>query len=633
MTTSTHRFHQIPSSKPTYSEAMNNKEEESTRGNAFVIVFFVLVRGFDRIDTTLTVLPHQRSACSWKKLGETCLIQVRITSFKPFPRGWNLHMISPDEEVSSFDATSGNSRGLQDLMAASVPLDLDGLSRKDALEKISGQIACLNDPIQIRSLKTRRNTLVPVGSLSPQLLRKVFMHCCELNESGKYTNLRENMYEWEPEDTDIPLDTRVVVSWVSRRWRNLALTHGPLWSLILSNGDTFNWDYARACMDRCKSLQIDARCPSTDLLKFCVSNISKISLLKLVGEFEGFVLPKYAPLLETLSLGCYTPTSILRRITSRRCPRLRFLELDSSDLVDWKVFPRLALTITKICIKYPDPKITAQGFTDLLESLTVLTDCEIWHTLKKVVDGRLPSRCVSLPLLQKFAMGEALAPSIQVLRYISAPTASFDVCVPVKRDQEIKDLFRTLRGSQGHVWNSIRHLRDGTMLDISISTSSSSPAHTFSVLEWEPAIFWPTSFAYEYLDLKNLESLWTNSATINILAQLSTPSQLHTITLNGWKPLRAFIAFVGSSTHLQHSKLPFPALRELRLAGFSSCEWLKDLYRILATRQRWGIGMRKLLFIECEGLEVEAVVHFIEVVEEVEVSNQSVRDFFDNFFG
>ncbi|TFK64348.1 hypothetical protein BDN72DRAFT_846696 [Pluteus cervinus] len=503
--------------------------------------------------------------------------------------------------------------------------NISGLSREDAYSQISAEILRLKD--QIRSLYSLQNSLAPVSCLPNELLSNIFMHSCDLEESGEFTNFRPERRHDDDEDEDgkASLNTRLTVSWVSRHWRHVALGHKPLWNLVFGTVDTPDPDYARVCTERCQSLYIDAYSPTPSAFQFYMSHISQISYLKLKGPFQvsvDFSWPQAAPLLRSLSLRSRTPASISDGITHATCPQLRSLKLNQHP-VDWDFPFRVASTITDLSISWPDSQITTTRFVHLLEAMQLLTKCEISLCLEYVPDDpSSPLRHIYLPQLREMIIYESTAAITQLLSKISAPAASLHLTLAQHdgntSNSDVQRLFHTLRETQGHVWNPVHHLQH--RFDLTIFGSSLSPKHAIScafLIEFPDELL----LACRHLDLDNLESLWTKSACIEDMVKLSSLPRLSRIAFETLRPLKTFIIFMRSSTTNRHSTLLFPELRELILFNLDSGDMLEELYSILTARKISGVGLQRLEFVECESVGLGNVFRFKKVVDQVEISD------------
>ncbi|TFK67149.1 hypothetical protein BDN72DRAFT_114451 [Pluteus cervinus] len=493
---------------------------------------------------------------------------------------------------------------------------ISGLSKEDAYTRISTEISRLKD--QIRSLYSLQNSLAPVSYLPNELLSKVFMHCCDLNESGGFTDLRP--IEEEAEGDDPPLDTRLVVSWVSRHWRNVALGYKPLWNLVYVSKMGPHLDYVHVCVDRCQNLYIDALRPTPDLFQFYTSNIAKICYLKLkepsrvIGDITW---PHAAPLLQSLTLrGRTTSPRILETLlTSGMFPKLHSLELYTYDF-HWNLLSHVVTTITNLTITWPAFKVMVVEFIHLLESLPLLKRCSFIGCLDPQVNDSSQSR-VSLPRLRDVTICDSTSPVIKLLPYICAPTASLHIIpIHLRNGPDIGTLLRTLRMTQGHVWDSICHIRDADKL--SLCGSTFSPEHSMYCLQ-QPSTSTNFLLACQNLNLDNLQSLRTKTGSVEVMVKMSQLTKLHTIALESLHSLKAFVAFIAAPSYHPHSTSPFPALRELMLIGLDSGEMLDELYGVLTTRKVWGIGLQKLDFLECKGIEIEEISRLERLVDHVAI--------------
>ncbi|TFK64341.1 hypothetical protein BDN72DRAFT_846688 [Pluteus cervinus] len=497
---------------------------------------------------------------------------------------------------------------------------ISGLSREDAYSKISTEILRLED--QIRSLQSLRNSLAPVARLPIEILSKVFMDCCDLQESGKFTDFRpEDDEEEEEAEGEACLNTRLIVSWVSRQWRSVALGHKPLWNLVFGAMARPRLGYARACIERCQRLYIDTRSPSPDSFQFYASHISQIVYFKLQGPIqiaEDFPWEKAAPLLRSLTLRARTPARILDDIASRMCPQLCSIKVEKYSS-NWKFFPCVASTIADLAITSPISRFTPVEFINLLESLPLLTTITILDGLKEEPGDRSSSlRCVYLPQLKNFGIRDSPTVIIKLLKSISAPAAYFGL-IPWNADRvsetDAEALLHTLRVTQEHVWGSIRHLRDGYWL--TAVSASLSPKHAVSCLNSPNNLL----LACQTLNLDHLESLWVKSGSSKAMTELSRLTQVRTLWLETPRALKAFVTFMTASIDDQHTATLFPALRELILVELDSGKLLGGLYDILTLRKVWGLGLQKLEFVECESVALGDVFRFKNVVDHVEVND------------
>ncbi|TFK58796.1 hypothetical protein BDN72DRAFT_679488 [Pluteus cervinus] len=216
---------------------------------------------------------------------------------------------------------------------------------------------------------------------------------------------------------------------------------------------------------------------------------------------------------------------------------------------------------------------------------------------------------------------DAPACIIQLLRGISAINASIDIISDRNNSaQEGINLLTTLQVTQGHVWDSIRHIQlRGQLI---VYNSSLSPKHT---IRSEPRSLSVLS-ACQHLNLDSLQSLWTGSVSMDLMALLSPLTQFHTLTLQLSRCFQGFVVFMQRDDLSKQGTVSFPALRELRLVELDSGEGLGGLYDVLAARNVWGCGLKRLEFVECDGVGIGDVVRLRKVVDNVVLSDKSIAD-------
>ncbi|TFK61452.1 hypothetical protein BDN72DRAFT_904100 [Pluteus cervinus] len=515
-------------------------------------------------------------------------------------------------------------------------LNLSGLSKEDAYNKIESEIIRLKD--QIRSLLSVRNSLSPVSSLPNELLAKVFMHSCDFNESGTFSNLRpdEGDQSNDAEDGAQP-EMRLVVSRVSHRWRGVALAHRPLWNLVVNLRESVNLDYVRFCGARCQNLLVDLSGPSHSLLDTCVSTIAQITQFKIAISFDavvpsalsgGHIWSQPAPLLETLDL-----SSIC--IGSNDAQGVHYPKLQSLILYDcdfrWKFVTSLASTLSKLDICSPRRTITIPTCLNLLSSLSFLSECALHHCLKDNEDSApatpRPNR-FCMQQLTKLTLNDSTPLIIQFLRAIGIPRASLQLFFQQTEsfERDAVELVRVLQESHDYVWGSVRYLQIHDSLVV--SSSAGPPCHDIITVGCHSHLL--LLHIYQWLDLSSLKSLWTTHLTVDVLKVLSHLTRLHRVVLASPNALEKFVTFMRTEAHDDASTLLFPALQELVLAHFesSASEWLGGLRDILASRRIWGFGLQKLVLFKCSAVGIEEVARLRQVVDDLEFGRQRLECFF-----
>ncbi|TFK64334.1 hypothetical protein BDN72DRAFT_274192 [Pluteus cervinus] len=514
---------------------------------------------------------------------------------------------------------------------ASPAFNISGLSKEDAYNKIESEVLRLKD--QIRSLLSIRNSLSPVSNLPNELLAKVFMHCCDFDDSGRFSNLRP--VDADESDGAQP-EMRLVVSWVSRHWRNVAIGHRPLWNLVvnLKLEESQNLDYVRSCVARCQHLLFDLERPNPDLLDACVSNISQITLLKLdpsphlstlstIGNGEIWSQP--APLLQTLWLEwTHIPFSDPHNVVYY--PKLQSLTLFDCNF-RWKFVASLASTLTRMDIRDPEHSwITIPDCVDLLVSLSLLSECILYSCLRGSAAMPRSSRA-RLPQLTKLTLADETPNILLILQAIDIPRASVQLILDKTEsiDQDVAQVFGALRESHEHMWGSIRYLQQRNSLII--ANSSPSLTHTITVSQSNSDILQLS--VYQELDFSTLESLWMQFPSAEILQGFSHLKRLRRVVLESSSALENFVTYMCTGTFDNESVILFPALQELVLAGIETgnSEWLQGLFDILASRKIWGFGLPKLVLCQCDTVGIGDLARLEQVVDHVEFRHKTLRGF------
>ncbi|TFK69611.1 hypothetical protein BDN72DRAFT_594490 [Pluteus cervinus] len=498
-------------------------------------------------------------------------------------------------------------------------LNLTGLSKEDAYHKIESEIIRLKD--RIRSLLSVRNSLSAVSSLPNEILSKVFMHCCDFNELGTYSSIRSP--NGAHDDRAQP-EMRLVVSWVSRHWRSVALGHRPLWNQVVNLGRTINLDYVHSCAARCQHICVDLEGPTKSLLNTCGSNLSKTTYLKLNFSSTKMTLQRIwsspAPLLRTLSLHTLNvrcdDTSVLAY------PKLQSLALVECDF-RWNFVNSLASTISKLEITDPKSTLTTPAYLRLLESLPRLSDCTLQYCISDSEDPAPAAshlNSVHLPHLTKMTLAESTDHLIQILRAVDIPHATLKVSLNEANstiNQHGADFFCALLESQKHVWGSIHYLQVRTWFTV----ANSKAKHDV----YAPSIHLLQPLACRKLDFSALESLWTQTLSVEDLEVFSCLPQLHRVVLESSHTLETFVSFMCTEAHDGDSPVLFPALQELVLAYLDSQDWLEELRDILASRKIWGYGLQKLVLFRCDTVGIGELAQLKQVVD-VEFCRTSLED-------
>ncbi|TFK59271.1 hypothetical protein BDN72DRAFT_906014, partial [Pluteus cervinus] len=482
-------------------------------------------------------------------------------------------------------------------------LSLSGLSKADACSKIESEILRLKG--QIRTLLSARNSLSPVASLPNELLAKVFMHCCDFDESRSFSNLRTDDEDSnENHDEGAQPDMRLVVSWVSHHWRDVALGHRQLWNLVVNLRESINLDYVRSCGARCQNLLVDLASPSNHLLDACLSSISQLAHLKLnllsdavipSAISEGQIWSQPALVLRTLNLDSIHILSD----NAKDYPKLQHLHLSECNF-HWKFITSLASTLSKLEVYSPQRTLTIPACLALLSSLSLLSDCAFYYCFKDN-EGTAPTRPrpnhLRLQNLTKLILADSMPHIIQLLQAIEIPRASLQSFVQKDKflGKDYVELLCTLQKSHEHMWGSVRYLQvhDSFL----VSNYEESLCHDIIVPNFHLLLL-P---ACQKLDLTALESLWTHHLPIDVVEVFGHLTWLRRVVLGSSNALEDFVTFMCTKIHDNEYTPLFPALQELVLVhlDISAAEWLGSLHDILALRKIWGFGLQKLVLFEC----------------------------------
>ncbi|TFK61449.1 hypothetical protein BDN72DRAFT_883163 [Pluteus cervinus] len=518
------------------------------------------------------------------------------------------------------------------MVADTLPtFNLSGLSKEDAYNKVEFEIQRLKD--QIRSLLSIRNSLSPVSSLPNELLSKIFMHSCDFNESGTYSDIRSGCDDGD--DWAQP-EMRLVVSWVSRHWRSVALGHRPLWNLVVNLQKSLKLDYVRSCGARCQHLLVDLKGPNNSLLDACLSNISQTAHLKIFlpssaaipsAISSGHIWAQPAPLFRTLDLDSIRIRSDDAKGASY--PKLHSLILSGCNF-RWKFVMALSSTISKLDIYQPQRTITIPTCLDLLSSFSLLSECAFYSCLKDN-EGSVPARSrrnrACLQQLTKLTLNESTHHIIQLLRALEIPRTSLELFLEETEsfDTDAMELFGALQESQGHVWGAVHYLQ--LQYSFAVANPGSPLRHQLFVSGCNPDLLLLP--ACKNLDLSALESLWTRFLSAEVLEIASHLTRLQRVVLESSDALEKFVTFLCTEAHDSASTLLFPALQELVLAHVDSEaeEWLEQLYDILASRKIWGFGLPRLVLFQCNAVGIEKVARLKQVVDDVDFCRKSL-DFF-----
>jgi hypothetical protein len=241
----------------------------------------------------------------------------------------------------------------------------------------------------VRSLLTRRNALVPVSLLPPEILSRVF----HLLKEAVPRSHGGRKLGW------------IRVTHVCRHWRQVALNDSSLWARIWGTPTSAKW--ISEMLTRAKNAPLDIELDdlitsSAEALLMIPPHLShtrQLRLHNLSGLSSDNVREIYsrdAPALEHFELTAptYSPISFPdlggNLLFKGHAPRLRTLSL-SRVVIPWSFIPRGQLT--RLEIVCPDEDGDCPG--DLNQLIDLLVNCPALEILR--LDSCLPSQLTGLP--------------------------------------------------------------------------------------------------------------------------------------------------------------------------------------------------------------------------------------------
>lgn len=267
--------------------------------------------------------------------------------------------------------------------------------------------------LSVLAIKAHRNTLAPIARLPPELLSEIFVWLVskfEIRDFGDKGWARPSYHRW------------LIVTFVCRRWREIALRTPRMWNKIILHGKferitTFLQRSAQAPLEVYQPLDVDVQHQHVpkQVLELVMESLVRIERLDIrlkktlhnLAVARGFC----APILQDL------------RIISD----LRGMEPTDFPHFSSAYWPRLR----KIACEY--------GSTALLNSVLrpTLTDLSLVHPTSKLPTGSLVVLIQGLPLLERLIITCAISqPSLPVNRLHSVGR---QIALPHLRHLALKD--------------------------------------------------------------------------------------------------------------------------------------------------------------------------------------------------
>ncbi|KAI0322077.1 hypothetical protein OF83DRAFT_51222 [Amylostereum chailletii] len=230
--------------------------------------------------------------------------------------------------------------------------------RMEVLEKIHSEVRAIEAAVTLA--KRRLNAALPVGRLHSEILGLDFEHCA-LDEP----------FFIEDERITIPPDRPHGLGWirvthVSRRWREVALAHPSLWSIItFSNGTTWAEESVRRCKAAPMFIDISHRynLPREVLSRILASKMQQVHTLQLMTatrrDLPSSILSHPAPNLRTFrsTMWYFSGASLPSGLFAGQTPSLRTLDIKVSSNVDWNA--PILNNLTTLNIQVSPPSATS----------------------------------------------------------------------------------------------------------------------------------------------------------------------------------------------------------------------------------------------------------------------------------
>ncbi|KAI0045594.1 hypothetical protein FA95DRAFT_116160 [Auriscalpium vulgare] len=273
----------------------------------------------------------------------------------------------------------------------------------------------------MRVVRARRNTLLPVSRLPPEIIEKVFVWLCLLDP------LTVTSLGWIPRATH-----------VCQAWRLTAIGYPRLWATIALPIDS-RWE--REMLDRCQQypLSISAFYGSEETYEWPYTayviryNLERTKNLQIVHRDRRYYHPLVpntpCPILESLDLKVESSlTPGLPGNFTNHAPALREIRLETPSAFNW-ASPCLA---TLASLEVQSANITRQNMPrleDVVEALRRMVVLENF-TLAIVFAASLPQAVdvFELPRMANFKLTASIFDAQRLLQRIELPTTS-QLCI------------------------------------------------------------------------------------------------------------------------------------------------------------------------------------------------------------
>ncbi|TFK67959.1 hypothetical protein BDN72DRAFT_842455 [Pluteus cervinus] len=286
-------------------------------------------------------------------------------------------------------------------------------TRNIAFKTIDTEISSLEE--SIHALLAFRNTFTPAYSLPPEILTRIF-HLAQQDQQD-YIRSGGPPFKW------------LVMTQVSKRWRNIALDSPNLWSSISA---LYSKRIIKEWLKRSKEAPLDVTVSdqllqSGDSISTSFPRIRTLLLNVTSQNWNSFWcnLSSPAPLLESLNIYISTysqphPT-ISDSTFAGTTPRLQRLKLHGCSI---DVDSSIVNDLTSLELHYPSRKITATDLLTVIRKSPRLVLLALSNVLQS--DDAVASTdfgVITLPSLKSLSIaGESLTHDLDILSHLSFPS-------------------------------------------------------------------------------------------------------------------------------------------------------------------------------------------------------------------
>jgi len=276
----------------------------------------------------------------------------------------------------------------------------------------------------LRSLLTRRNALMPISLLPPEILARVF----HLLVAEEPPFLRRQNPGW------------IKVTHVCRHWRQVALDDSSLWARIWAIRTNTKWILEMLARAKNAPLDIElnaVRNPSPESLLMISPHISHTrqfrihSLSTLHFDSVQEIFSREAPALEHFELTATARSPIDFRelggnmLFKGHAPRLRTLSL-SPVVIPWSLIPRGQLTQLKIACHNEDHDSPSNlnQLTDLLVNCPALEILALEFCLPSQLAEFPPDQTIQFPHLSHLRLCGSTSRIMNMLKMLKLPSST-----------------------------------------------------------------------------------------------------------------------------------------------------------------------------------------------------------------